>query len=289
MRAKGVFAGSEVTAAEPISPRLTWTPSSCFRAFSTRATQCPQLMPSILMLRCSMASSPLHCLEQYTPPPYFVATLEEGKNPVSRGGEGGSTMPENPGMIMKRLLPLALASLLLPAAGWAQDSQPPPSTDAKPAEAQPAQEPEKKPPEKKPDAFQYFFGKKRDEKKKAPEAPKAPEVIPEKPMPPAEPAPVSQPPAPPAAPAAPEPAPALEVRPEPPAVAQPQVAPPVLAPAPAAEEPKVDAFQYFFGHAAQPLPEPRRPEGAKVPLTAFDYFFGKNGRADVVEPKSPPR
>ncbi|HEY4590232.1 MAG TPA: hypothetical protein VII86_13465, partial [Thermoanaerobaculia bacterium] len=71
---------------------------------------------------------------------------------------------------MKRLLPLALASLLLPSAGWAQESQPQPSTDAKPAEAQPAQEPEKKPPEKKPDAFQYFFGKKRDEKKKAPEA-----------------------------------------------------------------------------------------------------------------------
>ena len=67
------------------------------------------------------------------------------------------------------------------------------------------------------------------------------------------------------------------------------VAPAPAPEAPRAEEPKVDAFEYFFGHAAQPLPEPRRPEGAKVPLTAFDYFFGKNGRADVVEPKSPPR
>ncbi len=44
----------------------------------------------------------------------------------------------------KRLLPLALVSLLLPAAGWAQESQPP-ATDSKPAEAQPApaKEPEK--------------------------------------------------------------------------------------------------------------------------------------------------
>jgi hypothetical protein len=182
-------------------------------------------------------------------------------------------------MMPKRLLPLALASLLLPAAGWAQESQPQPSTDAKPAEAQPAQE-----PEKKPDAFQYFFGKKRDEKKNAPEAQKAA---------PAPRAPEAKAPAVPAAPApaAPEPAPApaLEVRPEPPAVAQPQVAPPVLAPAPAPEEPKVDAFQYFFGHATEPLPEPKRVEGAKVPLTAFEYFFGKNGKADEIEPKSPPR
>ena len=203
-------------------------------------------------------------------------------------------MSGNLGKIMsKRLLPLALVSLLLPAAGWAQESQPPPSTDARPAEAQPVKE-----PEKKPDAFQYFFGKKRDEKKKAPEAQKpAPEA--QKPAPKAPEARAPAPKAPEAkvpeakvpeakAPAAAEPVPALEVRPEPPAVAQPQVAPPVLAPAPAPEEPKVDAFEYFFGHAAQPLPEPRRPEGAKVPLTAFDYFFGKNGRADVVEPKSPP-
>ena len=201
--------------------------------------------------------------------------------------------------MIRRILLFASASLLLTGAVRAQESQP--STDSKPAETQPAKE-----PEKKPDAFQYFFGKKRDEQKKAPEAKapeakapvapaqpapvpaRAPEAAPEKPMPKAEPAPAA--PAPPApAPVAPEPAPALEVRPEPPAVAQPQVAPPVLAPAPAPEEPKVDAFEYFFGHAAQPLPEPRRPEGAKVPLTAFDYFFGKHGRADVVEPKSPPR
>jgi hypothetical protein len=223
--------------------------------------------------------------------------------------------------MIRRILLFASASLLLAGAVQAQDQQP--STDSKPAEAQPAKE-----PEKKPDAFQYFFGKKRDEQKKAPEAKapeakapevkapaaapaepapaapaKAPEVVPEKPTPPAEPepkaAPVTAAPAPPAveapaappapAPAAPEPAPALEIRPEPPAVAQPQVAPPVLALAPIPEEPKVDAFEYFFGHATQPLPEPRRLEGAKVPLTAFDYFFGKHGRADVVEPKSPPR
>jgi hypothetical protein len=196
----------------------------------------------------------------------------------------------NPRRIMPRyLLPLALASLLLPAAGWAQESQPQPSTDSRPAEAQPAQE-----PEKKPDAFQYFFGKKREEKK-APEAQKAPEAPKPVPAPTSPKAPEAKAPATPVveaspapAPAAPEPAPALEVRPEPPAVAQPRVAPPVLAPAPAPEEPKVDAFQYFFGHATEPLPEPKRPQGAKVPLTAFDYFFGKNGRADVVEPKSPP-
>jgi len=201
--------------------------------------------------------------------------------------------------MIRRILLFASTFLLLAGAVQAQDQQP--STDAKPAEAQPAQE-----PEKKPDAFQYFFGKKRDEKKKAPEAqkaaPEAPKPAPapkvpeaQKPAPKAleaapEAAPVTAAPTPPApAPAAPEPAPALEVRPEPPAVAQPQVAPPVLAPAPAPEEPKVDAFQYFFGHATEPLPEPRRPEGAKVPLTAFDYFFGKHGRADVVEAKSPPR
>src|SRR3954464_15174901 len=75
MRAKGVFAGSYTTSAEPISTRLTWTPSSFWRAFSTRATQCPQLMPSILMLRCSMDSSPLHRPEQYTPPPYSVKEM----------------------------------------------------------------------------------------------------------------------------------------------------------------------------------------------------------------------
>lgn len=204
-------------------------------------------------------------------------------------------MPENPRMTMpKRLLPLALASLLLPTAGWAQDSQPQPSTDTKPAEAQPAKE-----PEKKPDAFQYFFGKKRDEKKKAPEAQKAPEAP--KPAPAAPKAPVAkapevkapaavEAPAPAApAPAAPEPAPALEVRPEPPVVAQPQVAPPVLAPAPAPEEPKVDAFKYFFGHATEPLPEAKKEEGPKRPVTAFEYFFGKNGKADEPEPKSPPQ
>lgn len=212
-------------------------------------------------------------------------------------------MPENPRMIMpKHLLPLALASLLLPAAGWAQDAQQPPSTDSKPAEAQPSKE-----PEKKPDAFQYFFGKKRDEKKKAPEAQKAPEApktapaAPKAPeakapevkapeMPAEQPAPappvVEAPPAP--APAAPEPAPALEVRPEPPTVAQPQTAPPVLAPAPAPEEPKVDAFKYFFGHATESLPEARKEEGPKKPVTAFEYFFGKNGKADEPEPKSPP-
>jgi hypothetical protein len=208
--------------------------------------------------------------------------------------------------MIRRILLFASTFLLLAGAVQAQDQQP--STDAKPAEAQPAQE-----PEKKPDAFQYFFGKKRDEQKKAPEAKapeakapevkapaaapaepapaapaKAPEVVPEKATPPAKPAPAAPAPQAPA-PVAPEPAPALEVRPEPPAVAQPQVAPPVLAPSPAPEEPKVDAFEYFFGHATQPLPEPRRLEGAKVPLTAFDYFFGKNGRADVVEPKSPPQ
>jgi hypothetical protein len=92
----------------------------------------------------------------------------------------------------------------------------------------------------------------------------------------------------------PEPA-ASEVRPEPPAVAQPQTAPPspVLAPVPApeapkAEEPKVDAFQYFFGHAAQPLPEAKKEEAPKKPVTAFEYFFGKNGKVDEPEPKSPP-
>src|SRR3954454_4296648 len=114
---------------------MTWTPSSFFRAFSTRATQCPQLMPSILMLRCSIESSPRRCPEQYTPPPYSVTTPEEGKNPISRGGEGGSTMPENRGTIMpNRLPPLALAPHPCPAAGGAQKSPPQPSTDAKPAE-----------------------------------------------------------------------------------------------------------------------------------------------------------
>ncbi len=196
-------------------------------------------------------------------------------------------MVENPGMNMsKRLLPLALASLLLPAAGWAQESQPP-STETKPAEAQPAPE-----PEKKPDAFQYFFGKKREEKngtKKAPEAqkvpeapkptPAAPKAAPEKPAPPAVEAPPVH--------AAPAPAPASEVRPEPPTVAAPEVAPPaVLAPAP--EEPQVSAFQYFFGHATEPLPEIKKEEAPKTPATAFEYFFGKNGKADEPEPTSPP-
>jgi hypothetical protein len=219
------------------------------------------------------------------------ATLKTSKETFQRKHCPRLTPGYNPKIsgeatMIRRILLFASASLLLAGAVQAQDQQP--STDSKPAEAQPAKE-----PEKKPDAFQYFFGKKRDEQKKAPEAQKpapeapqvkAPEVAPEepKPKPPAEPAPVAPAPA---AVEAPAPA-ALEVRPEPPAVAA-----PILAPAPEppkAEEPKADAFQYFFGHASQPLPEVRKEEGPRKPVTAFEYFFGKNGKADEPEP-SPPR
>ena len=59
---------------------------------------------------------------------------------------------------MKSLLPFALSAILLPAAPLAMTAQD--TQDSKPAaEAQPAQPA----PEKKPDAFQYFFGKKRDD------------------------------------------------------------------------------------------------------------------------------
>ena len=190
--------------------------------------------------------------------------------------------------MIRLILLFASAFLLLTGTVRAQDSQQPP-TDSKPAEAQPAQE-----PEKKPDAFQYFFGKKREEKKKVPEAQKpaskapeakapaapakAPEVVPEKPMSSAEPAsapvvavPVVEAPV----LVTPSPEPALKVRPEPPVVTAPQTAPPpVLAPAPAPEalkeeEPKVDAFQYFFGHATQPLPEAKREEA----LVLFTWLY----------------
>jgi hypothetical protein len=237
------------------------------------------------------------------------ATLKTSKETFQRKGcprlmPGYNPKISGEATMIRRILLFASASLLLAGAVRAQDQQP--STDSKPAEAQPAKE-----PEKKPDAFQYFFGKKRDEKKKAPEAQKAPEAkapaAPAKPAPeavsgkimaPVAPAPEAAPvtaPAPKAieAPAA-APAPPSEVGPEPPTVASPQVAPPpVLAPAPApeaprAEEPKVDAFQYFFGHAEQPVPEAKKEEAPKKPVTAFEYFFGKNGKADEPEPKSPP-
>jgi hypothetical protein len=90
------------------------------------------------------------------------------------------------------------------------------------------------------------------------------------------------------------PAPAAsEVRPEPAMVAQPQLAAPA-APAPEppkAEEPKGDAFHYFFGQASQPAPEAKKEEATepRKPVNAFDYFFGKDGKADEVEePQSPP-
>src|SRR5947208_13379946 len=109
----------------------------------------------------------------------------------------------------KRLLPLALLALLPASAALAQDApEPTPAAEAKPAQAEPA---------KKPDAFQYFFGKQREQMRKAPAA-KAPAAkAPEAKTPEA--APVQ--PAPPVT-ATPAPAAASEVRPEPPAVAQPQ-------------------------------------------------------------------
>jgi hypothetical protein len=187
----------------------------------------------------------------------------------------------------KLLLPFALSALLLPSTLPAQESQP--STDSKPAEAQPAPA-----PEKKPDAFQYFFGKKRDEKK-APEAQKVPEA--RKPAPvqkapeakPAAPAPQKAPdavPEPVVEPAVPAPATASEVRPDPAMVAQPQLAEPAKP-----EEPKADAFHYFFGQGSQPAPEAKKEEttAPRKPVDAFDYFFGKDGKADEVEePQSPP-
>jgi hypothetical protein len=195
----------------------------------------------------------------------------------------------------KFLLPLALSALLIPAVS-ARESQ-----ETKAAEPQPAQQQAE--PEKKPDAFKYFFGKEREQRKE-PEAQKAPETPKAAPEAPAAKAPESAPAVPvePTPVAAPEPE---EVRPEPPAVAQPETATPApvapaLQPAPKAEstpkveeppkpeEPKADAFQYFFGHAAQPLPEPRKAEPGK-PVSAFDYFFGKDGKADQPEePASPP-
>jgi hypothetical protein len=209
----------------------------------------------------------------------------------------------------KRLLPFALSALLLPATVLAQEAQ----ESKPPVEAQPAQQA----PEKKPDAFQYFFGKKRDVKK-APEAQKAPEA--KKPAPAAK-APEAKPAAPapevtleksvapvaedpePVAPSVPAPAPvpdapaaASEVRPEPAMVAQPQLAAPA-APEPQAapeppkvEEPKGDAFHYFFGQASQPAPETKKEEAEpRKPVKAFDYFFGKDGKADEIEePQSPP-
>ena len=207
--------------------------------------------------------------------------------------------------MLKRLLPFALSALLLPSTLLAQDAQ----KSKPPAEAQPTQQT----PEKKPDAFQYFFGKKRGAKEapeaqKAPEAKKpaavkAPEVKPE-PVPAKAPEAVPEKSAEPVAPAsAPvvEPVPAApiaasEVRPEPAPVAQPQLAAPA-APAPQAapeppkaEEPKGDAFHYFFGQASQPVPEAKKEETVRQkPVNAFDYFFGKDGKADESEePQSPP-
>jgi len=183
----------------------------------------------------------------------------------------------------KFLLPLALSALLIPALS-AQESQ-----EAKPAQQQAE-------PEKKPDAFKYFFGKEREQKKEteAPKAPEGPKAAPVEKAP--EPAPTK-----PAPVVAPEPAPVAapsEVRPEPPTVAQPELAKPVPAPQPAPraepprkveETPKADAFKYFFGRAAQPLPEPQKEKAADKPLSAFDYFFGKDGKADQPEePASPP-
>lgn len=184
----------------------------------------------------------------------------------------------------KSLLPFVLSALLVPAAMSAQESQEAPQVQ------------QQKEPVKKPDAFKYFFGKEREQKKApevskaAPEAPavKAPETAP------AESAPV----------VAPEPAPApSEVRPEPPTVAQPELARPTPAPQPApkaepprkaeetpkAEESRADAFKYFFGHAAQPLPKKAEKAKPGKPISAFDYFFGKDGKADQPEePASPP-
>jgi hypothetical protein len=197
----------------------------------------------------------------------------------------------------KRLLPFAIAALLLPATVLAQEVQ----ESKPPAEAQPAPA-----PEKKPDAFQYFFGKKRDAKK-APEVQKASEAkkpAPAAKAPEAKPiVPVAEAPKPVVAPSVPAPAPvpvapaaASEVRPEPAMVAQPQLAAPA-APAPQAapeppkaEEPKADAFHYFFGQASQPAPEAKQEEAApQKPVNAFDYFFGKDGKADEVEePQNPP-
>jgi hypothetical protein len=201
---------------------------------------------------------------------------------------------------MKSLLPLALSALLLPAVLPAQEAQGP-----KPAaEAQPAQPP----PEKKPDAFQYFFGKKRDERAPQPEVKKP--LEPRKPGLPAK-APDKEPVVKPAAKAvevkpveaapvkAPE-APARTVAapaiPAPPAPASPPAVAPSPEPAkaePAAKEegPKVDAFQYFFGQGAQPAPKAAKPQedaAPRAPVNAFDYFFGKDGKADEAEPASPP-
>lgn len=160
----------------------------------------------------------------------------------------------------RRFLFLVLAAALIPAALRAQE------------------------PEKKPDAFEYFFGKKREEKKEAPareEAP-APAEKPAEPEPKAapEPAPAPAAPAKPAAPAAAVKPKADEPKPE---------APKVAAPKP--EEPKGDAFRYFFGRTTQPAEvKTEEKTSGKEPVDAFEYFFGKDGKAgaDEEKPKNPP-
>jgi hypothetical protein len=63
--------------------------------------------------------------------------------------------------------------------------------------------------------------------------------------------------------------------------------------APQAEQPKADAFGYFFGHSSAPAEEAEKKpatdkKGAAKPVSAFDYFFGKDGKAEIPEPESPP-
>jgi hypothetical protein len=57
----------------------------------------------------------------------------------------------------------------------------------------------------------------------------------------------------------------------------------------------VDAFQYFFGRsAAAPGGEAKKMAPAeKKPVDAFEFFFGKNGRAGAAgepaeKPEKPP-
>lgn len=162
----------------------------------------------------------------------------------------------------RRLLPVAAVALFLTAAALAQEPAQTPEPKPATPEAQPA---------KKPDAFKYFFGR-RDEKdnkdakdsKDKKDAGARTEAAPVKA---AEPAAVKE--APPAQ--APAPAPVPE-----PAVAKPA--------------PRVDAFQYFFGKSAQPVPAAgtkKDEPGEKKPLDAFDYLFGKK-EPEKKEPARPP-
>jgi hypothetical protein len=55
----------------------------------------------------------------------------------------------------------------------------------------------------------------------------------------------------------------------------------------------VDAFQYFLGRGAQPVPtagKVTKDSAERKPRDAFEYLFGKDRKADTAEeqPESPP-